>query len=190
MLPLIAKMTDVLLRPLMKGKDGGAGQALGNAIKDRFSADHDFLKRDERHDVTLGRSVAGESEAVVRGTTPRKGEEAGIDWLEYAFPEEKRLDDCTWSGVHWRLYRNGRIAVHMVMDNTSGLVDGGDLQGHRLELRTEDGWLVGAWTAAFFVRRGTAIRAFPATILDDHPLLSVHFDELAERQTGHWFHAR
>jgi len=82
------------------------------------------------------------------------------------------------------LAADGRIVFQAEMENGAGNLRIGNLQGHRIELRTSDGCLLGAWRAAFFVRRNSGIRHFPATLLDDHPLVPLHFDELAEQQSG------
>lgn len=179
----------VVSRILSPGEGGAKDrrQALAQILRQQFNPEHHALQRDEKHAIHVERSVSGESESVATGATSSQSEDP-VRWVEFVWAAERTIGDCRWSDVHWRFYRDGRIAFHAKMQNVGRKLDTGDIQGHRIELRTRDGLLIGAWAAAFFVRNRGAVSHFPATLMDDHPLLTMHFDELAEHQRGHWFY--
>lgn len=189
MLPLLPVFSRLLASASEGAGAKGRGQALSAMLKQQFNPDHHALQRDEKHAIHADRSASGESAPAVTGATSCEGADP-IRWIEFAWESEKTIDDCQWSDVHWRFYRDGRIAFHAKMQNAGGALDTGDIQGHRIELRARDGLLIGAWAAAFFVRSRGAVSHYPATLQDDHPLLTKHFDELAEQQLGFWFHER
>lgn len=183
---IFTTMTSLLLKPVMGG-EGKPGRRALQLIKGRLDPDHAFLARDEDHAVHPDRHACRPSEPMTSGASAAKGAEP-VAWHEWRWTEACRVGECGWQEVRWRLYQNGRIAFHAEMENAAGSIRVGTLQGHRLELRTRDGLLLGAWKAAFVVGRGSGIRHFPATVLDEHPLLPMHFEELAERQSGIFFH--
>lgn len=187
MLPFVGIASRIFSAAIGADSKQDRRQALSDIIKQHLDPGHLALQRDDRHAIHMDRSLPGENGSHTLGPAADGG---GPSWVEYVWNQETTLDESHWSHVHWRFYASGRIAFHGRMHNTSGLLDAGDVQGHRIELRTRDGLLIGAWTAAFFVRTRGAVRNFPATLHDEHPLLIQHFDELAEQQLGHWFYER
>jgi hypothetical protein len=111
-----------------------------------------------------------------------------VRWKQYRWTDPKTLGESSWQSITWRFYENGLIAFQAEMTNKSNGLDLGDTQGHRIELLTPDGWMVGAWRAEFFVRRQNAVCHFAGYFEENHQLLSLHFDELSEVQMGIWFH--
>ena len=191
LVPIISTFTGLFLRPFLSANGKMDREAIAKGLRKQFNPEHRFLVRDDRHAIHVERSKVGTSEPVRIGQSRHHGaDQKGVDYREYVFSEEVGIGHCSWQHVRWRFYRNGRIAFHAGMRNDSKGLDTGDMQGHRIELRADDGQLIGAWTAEFFVRRQTAVREFPAHMLDEHPLLLLHFDELADHQTGCWFHER
>lgn len=183
MLPFVTIMSAFLMRPLKGFGSSKAQESATNLLKSRFG-DRAVLARDETHLMRRGRRVEAESEVARAGAAARKGASEPTAWREWRWTEVSTVGDCTFREVRWRFYENGRIAFQAEMENRAGNLRIGSIQGHRIELRTSDGCLLGAWRAAFFVRRNCGIRHYPATILDEHPLVPLHFDELAERQSG------
>ncbi|WP_108660155.1 hypothetical protein [Acuticoccus kandeliae] len=180
--------TAFLMRPILNMDPDKTRKDAARFLKARFDPDHFALSRDEEHFVREERAVERESAARIDGeSVPKRGAEA-VAWREWRWSEACTINHCTWKAVRWRFYENGRIAFQAEMENSGTNMRVGNLQGHRIELRTTDGCLLGAWHAAFFVRRSSGICHFPATIAEDHPLLAEHYGELAERQTGICFH--
>lgn len=177
-----------LMRPFMKIDSTKARESASRLLKSRLDPDRIALGRDEDHDIRKERLACAQSDPGVSGAAATKGGET-VAWREWRWTDACTVGPCTFSEARWRFYANGRIAFHAQMENAAGNFRVGNLEGHRIELRTKDGCLLGAWRAAFFVRRSSGIRHFPATILDEHPLVSLHFDELAERQDGIWYFA-
>lgn len=187
MVGLISTAAAFLMRPLASRDPAKASQQALRFLKGRLEPDHVFLARDEDHTAHHEKMAMVESDATISGVSTPKGG-TPITWREWRWSGPTKVEDCTFNAIRWRFYENGRIAFQADMQNAAGNIRPGNLQGHRIELVTADGLLVGAWKAAFFVRRTSGIRHFPATILDDHPLLPLHFEELAERQPGVCFH--
>lgn len=127
---------------------------------------------------------AGPSDETRTGTTT--GEDGGIAWRDYVWTRDATIDECAWAGVRWRFYANGLVCFEAQMSNTSGKLDNGDVQGHRIELREKNGLLLGVWIAGFFVRRDLPMRGFATSFVDDHQPLKLHFPELEDSQGGAW----
>lgn len=109
-----------------------------------------------------------------------------VQWCEFLWTGHNTIDECEWGPVRWRFYSNGLVCFDAQMSNTSGKLDTGDVQGHRIELREKSGLLLGVWIAGFFVRRSLPMRGFAASFTDDHQPLKLHFDDIAETQLGAW----
>jgi hypothetical protein len=109
-----------------------------------------------------------------------------VSWVEYRWPEPFEKRSCLWQDVAWRFYDNGLVCFHAQMSNASEGIDIGDMQGHRIELRDEAGFLLGTWVASFFVRRQSIPIGFQATITEDYLPLKLHFPALRQVQTGMW----
>ncbi len=184
MLPVVSLMYGFLLRSVMSLDARKAQRNAARFLKGRFDPDHVFLSRDEEHLVNRALCVAACSDGSRSGAAPGPGAAGPVVWREWCWREPRTVGPCTFREVRWRFYANGRIAFQAEMENAAGSFRPGNLQGHRIELRAGDGCLLGAWRAAFFVRRSSGILHYPATILDEHPLVPLHFDELAERQDG------
>lgn len=176
-----------LLRPIMSFDPRKTRKDAARYLKSRFDPDHVFLARDEDHLLRRDRSEARESDRTTAGATPAKGDAKPVAWREWAWTSECAVGHCTFREVRWRFYSNGRIAFQATMENAGSNIRIGNLQGQRIELRTSDGGLLGAWKAAFFVRRYSSVVNYPATILDEHPLVPLHFEDLAETQTGLYY---
>ncbi|UOM35769.1 hypothetical protein [Acuticoccus sp. I52.16.1] len=183
-----ATLSGFLLRPMMSGDKGGRRKEALQLLKARLDPDHAFLSRDDDHFVHQEKLTRRDSDASAAGTTAARGTLAAVHWREWRWTTPAAVGDCTWGQVRWRFYDNGRIVFQAEMDNDVGSFKLGVQQGHRIELRTTDGCLLGAWRAAFFVRRYSGIAHYPATVVEEFPLIQQHFDELAERQSGSCFH--
>ncbi len=109
-----------------------------------------------------------------------------VRYREFLWTEKEQIDECEWGAVRWRFYSNGLVCFDAQMCNSSGKLDNGDVQGHRIELRETNGLLLGVWIAGFFVRRSLPLRGFAASFSDDHQPLKLHFDEINESQRGAW----
>ena len=129
---------------------------------------------------------AGPSDATRTGAAPADGDTPGPAWRDFLWTQPAQVDECAWDSVRWRFYSNGLICFDAQMSNTSGRLDTGDVQGHRIELREGNGLLLGVWIAGFFVRRALPMRGFATSFTDDHPPLRLHFTELEATQGGAW----
>jgi hypothetical protein len=158
---------------------------LSQAVRDQFGGGHLHLRRDE-HSLDIKKGIRGISETRSMGrlSAPDTPE---VQWIAFDWTTPQTLEEAAWGIVHWRFYANGLIAFHAEMSNTSGAFDTGDLQGHRIELRTADGFLLGAWHAGFFVRRGTLVKHYYGSLEENYLPLKMHFVDLAEHQEGQWF---
>ncbi|MEO9653199.1 MAG: hypothetical protein ABJ360_28085 [Roseobacter sp.] len=128
---------------------------------------------------------------AARNDTFNVGSTSGVDndgvrWREFLWTTPAQVDECDWGTVRWRFYSNGLICFDAQMANTSGKLDTGDVQGHRIELREDSGLLLGVWIAGFFVRRSLPLRGFAASFADEHQPLKLHFDDISEAQLGAW----
>jgi hypothetical protein len=114
------------------------------------------------------------------------GDQTDVRWREFLWTTPATIDECKWGTVRWRFYSNGLVCFDAEMSNTSGQLDNGDVQGHRIELRERSGLLLGVWIAGFFVRRSLPLRGFAASFADDHQPLKLHFDDILDEQLGAW----
>lgn len=110
--------------------------------------------------------------------------ETVLRWREFRWTTPASIDDCNWQDLRWRFYENGLVCFDARMSNTSGNLDNGDVQGHRIEIRERNGLLIGVWLVGFFVRKDFPARGFHASVVDEHLPLKYHFDELNDEQTG------
>ena len=115
---------------------------------------------------------------------PAGGEK--LQWREFLWKGPESIDECEWGEVRWRFYSNGLVCFDAQMSNTSGQLDQGDVQGHRIELREKNGLLLGVWISGFFVRKSLPKRGFASSFIDQHEPLKLHFSEIADKQTGAW----
>lgn len=187
MLPLVTVATSLADR-VLKRKKGESAKELKTIIKTHLSSDDLTIYRDADHYLAASRALAQPSEAYSTGEAPAGGDGNPVAWKQFSWTEPKTLGECTWTGVTWRVYATGLIAYQAQMTNVSTGLDVGDSQGHRLELRTGDGWMLGAWKANFFVYRQNAVQSFSGYFEDEHKLLALHFADLAETQEGIWYH--
>jgi hypothetical protein len=114
------------------------------------------------------------------------GDQQDIRWREFLWTDPATIDECEWGTVRWRFYSNGLVCFDAQMSNTSGKLDNGDVQGHRIELREKNGLLLGVWIAGFFVRRSLPLRGFAASFSDEHQPLKLHFDDIDDAHLGAW----
>jgi hypothetical protein len=187
MLPFITAATSFLDRMLNR-KEGESAKNVRGLLKRHFNPDHTNVERDTKHSLDELRTESGPNDDFRKGEVQASGLDKPVRWIQYLWRGPKALADSSWHDVTWRFYENGLIMFHAEMTNSSGRIDLGDVQGHRIELRTTDGALIGAWKSGFFVRRNNAVHNFTSYFKEDHPLLALHFDELAEQQTGILYH--
>ncbi|MEE4187359.1 MAG: hypothetical protein V2I76_02790, partial [Roseobacter sp.] len=116
----------------------------------------------------------------------KAGNDTTVRYKEFLWTQAETIDECEWGTVRWRFYSNGLVCFDAQMSNNSGKLDNGDVQGHRIELRENNGLLLGVWIAGFFVRRSLPLRGFAASFSDDHQPLKLHFDDIDEAQLGAW----
>ena len=126
---------------------------------------------------------AQNSDAVAAGTV---GADGDLRWRDFIWTGPATVDECAWGEVRWRFYSNGLVCFDASMSNTSSRLDNGDVQGHRIELREQNGLLIGVWIAGFFVRRSLPQRGFASSFMDTHEPLKLHFDDLKDVQLGAW----
>lgn len=186
MLPFVTVATSLTNRVLNR-KKGDDAKDMKSLLKSKLNPGDPVLMRDAGYYLSDSQAAVAPSEMFETGEIAPTGDAAPVRWRQYRWSEPRTLRECSWQAVTWRLYENGLIAFQAEMTNASGGLDIGDTQGHRLELVTTDGWMVGAWRAEFFVRRNNAVRHFAGYFEESHRLLSLHFDELAEVQLGMWF---
>ena len=147
---------------------------------------HDALPL-ARHKLLAGYHLhGGASRKAVAGEASIDGKP--LRWREFAF-EKFEDGGCKWNAIRWRFYENGLISFHAEMSNASHGIDLGDIQGHRIELRDKDGFLLGIWAAGFYVARHREPVGYQTDAIDDHQPLKAHFADLAEKQQGHWIHS-
>ena len=123
---------------------------------------------------------------MVNGGTSQTDDNTEVRWREFLWKAHTTIEECEWGTVRWRFYSNGLVCFDAQMANTSGKLDNGDVQGHRIELREKNGLLLGVWIAGFFVRRSLPLRGFAASFADDHQPLKLHFDDISDVQLGAW----
>ena len=152
------------------------------AVKSIFGLDESGLAIGrETEPANYVRWKGAQSEGSAHGTLPG---EPVVAWREFVWSGPVTVDECEWGTVRWRFYSNGLVCFDAEMANSSTRLDTGDVQGHRIELREQNGLLLGVWVAGFFVRRALPMRGFAASFRDDHALLHLHFDAIAGTQSG------
>ena len=186
MIPLITTTTHIFLADRARGR---SKPQLADLLRERFDRGRSALRRDDGPSGAQEDTEPVPSDGSLAGNTA-----AGAhpnDWREYTWSAWQTLDGARWGEIRWRFHRSGHIAFSARMEAAGNPSQAHGTQGHRIELKTGDGCLVGAWRAAFRVRPGEG-RAdpFTATRQDAHPLLARHFDELAEHQSGRGFRGR
>ena len=132
----------------------------------------------------LGETAESRSGAAVRGG---EGDSA---WVEWTFPEDATMREARFGHARWRFYASGLVVFNGELATGRGGINRGDLLGHRIELRADDGLILGAWVAGFFVRPDAGNDRYVSTAQITHAALSRHFDSLAEAQVGQWFRRR
>ncbi len=187
MLPFVTAAMSFVDR-LFNRKKGESAKELKSLIKNRLESGDPVILRDPEHYFSDQRAANAPSTAFESGHIAQSGDNPPVRWKQYRWTNPKTLGESSWQSITWRFYENNLIAFQAEMANASTGLDQGDTQGHRIELVTNDGWMVGAWRAEFFVRRNNAVRHFAGYFEENHHLLSLHFDELAEVQMGIWFH--
>ena len=170
---------------LMEGKDGESTPEVDNVIKRTLGlADTGIPIGREVEPAGYLRWTAAQNNGFETGVT--KGAEGEVKWCEFLWTEPTSIDECEWDHVRWRFYENGLVCFDARMANASSQLDNGDVQGHRIELREENGMLLGVWIAGFFVRKSLPLRGFASSFTDTHMPLKLHFDEISKQQGGAW----
>ena len=163
-----------------KGADGD------NILKKTFGLSSEGIPIG-REDEPVGyvRWKAQNNDASSQGVV-NEGTDGELRWREYLWTGPASIDECDWGAVRWRFYSNGLVCFDARMSNTSGTLDYGDIQGHRIELREKSGLLLGVWIAGFFVRRSLPQRGFASSFVDDHEPLKIHFADIDDSHLGAW----
>ena len=187
MIPLITAGTAILDKVLGR-KEDEKGKKLSAFLKNRFNPDHTDVSRDAEHVFSADKAKTGPNDGYTSGATPAAEGESAVRWKEFRWSAPQTLSECHWESVTWRFYENGLVLFFAEMSNQGARFDLGDTQGHRIELRANDGCFLGAWKTGFFVRKNNAVRHFSSHFEDPHPLLKLHYDEISEAQMGIWFH--
>jgi len=137
-----------------------------------------------RPSATLNFSTHRQTASDLFNTGTAAPEKEPVKWVEFVWTADQAIKDCILHKIAWRFYENNLICLEICASKDDERFDGSDLIGHRLELRDETGFLIGIWAAAFLIVRGTERRSFQTSAEDDHKVLKLHFDKLAETQTG------
>lgn len=166
----------------------------GSGTKEKATGIKSVVKRTlglTEDGISLGREIEAvgyrrwkskDSEKSITGSSVADGKK--LAWHEFRWENPISIDECQWEHVRWRFYENGLVCFNASMSNSSGRLDTGDVQGHRIEMRDKSGLLLGVWIAGFFVRRELPMRGFQASCIDDHPPLKLHFGEITDVQSG------
>lgn len=125
--------------------------------------------------------IRGQSAKGERGECDLDGEP--LPWVEFDWPP-LQIDDCAFHKLSWRFYRNGQIGLELIASKDEAGLDTHDLIGHRIELRDSNGFLVGAWSAAFTIYKGDDHIVFHTSATDEFLPLKLHFGEIADWQDG------
>lgn|GEM_PF-2594871 len=137
-----------------------------------------------RPSATLDFSTHRQTESDAFNTGTVDGEKGPVRWREFVWTSEQVIKDCVLHKISWRFYENDLICLEICASKDAVGLDGSDLIGHRLELRDQTGFLIGIWAAAFLIVKDTSRRSFQTSAEDGHKVLKMHFDMLAEKQTG------
>ncbi len=113
--------------------------------------------------------------------------DTSVRWRQFDWPVDQTAGDCTFNCVRWRFYQNGLICLELVGSKDKTGIDTRDLLGHCVELRDNSGFLIGVWTAAFLINKDSDQIAFAASNREEFLPLMLHFDEIAQTQTGFCF---
>jgi hypothetical protein len=127
----------------------------------------------------------GPSGPFKRGKVKLEGTD--IPWVQFSWPDAINIDGCEWSSVGWRFYQNGLVSLSAELSKKDSGFDLADLLGHTVELRDKSGFVVGVWSAAFYVLKGSETMAYQSSATEDFAPLKLHFNELADVQTGCFF---
>ena len=135
---------------------GAATKVLSSFVeakKDDKTGDRDNIIKKTLGLADTGIPIGREDEPAgyVRWTasdsdTSNTGVVSGHDdvmWREFLWSGPQTNEECEWGLVRWRFYSNGLVCFDARMANTSGRLDNGDVQGHRIELRERNGLLIG-----------------------------------------------
>lgn len=161
--------------------DKGAAKEAQSAVRGLFAAEENIRIHVDDHTRHVRRGGAVTSASIIRGAA------GGDEWVEFHWPEIATDEEVEIADVRWRLYRSGLTLFNGTLRTSGGGLDGGSVLGHRIELRAKDGALLGALYSGFFTHRAAVTDAFSSSAVIDHAPLKLHFDELADTQTGHWF---
>lgn len=165
--------------------DKKTAENLKTAFSSVFGAEENLHIALDDFAEPLGEAMPGPSGPA------RRGGEGDDAWVEWDFdPPRKTVPYARLDRARWRFYASGLIVFNGVFATERAGVDGGDLLGHRVELATEDGLVLGAWLAGFFVRPDSALDRYVSTARIEHAALKRHFGDLAEAQNGCWFRRR
>lgn len=137
-----------------------------------------------RPSATLDFSTHQQTESSTFNTGAVETKDGPVTWYEFVWDTDQQIKDCILHKVSWRFYSNKLICLEVCASKDNEGFDGSDLIGHRLELRDKTGFLVGIWAAAFLIVKDTTRRSFQTSAEDDHKVLDLHIDTLAEKQTG------
>ena len=179
-------LASLFAKPVL-GRLGVSGEA-----KERFVALQKAVTGDtgtawiplSRPSATLDFSTHRQTTSDAFATGTLDSDAGTVKWLEFLWNSDQPIKDCVLHKIAWRFYSNGLICLEISGSKDDKGLDSSDLIGHRLELRDETGFLIGIWAAAFLIVKDTDHRSFQTSAEDDHKVLKLHFDKLAEKQTG------
>ncbi|WP_422018906.1 hypothetical protein [Roseibium sp.] len=137
-----------------------------------------------RPSATLDFSTHTQTQSDTFNTGSIESKDGPVTWCEFVWNSDQIIKDCILHKVSWRFYSNKLICLEVCASKDDKGLDGSDLIGHRLELRDRSGFLIGIWAAAFLIVKDTDRRSFQTSAEDDHKVLGLHFNMLADAQTG------
>jgi hypothetical protein len=160
-----------------KGKIGTVGNLLKGGTGDGWVS----LGRQQATLPFSGQTRAN-STASDQGEVGQDGKP--VRWIQFDWPTDQKVDDCILHRVRWRFYQNGLISLELIASKDGSGLDMSDLIGHTIELRDKTGFLIGIWSAAFLVHKGTDRLAFQSSVVDDFQPFKLHFDDIGSEQGG------
>ncbi len=179
------QLAALLVRPLL------GELPVSDAAKDRMAAVNTMLAGGsgeawiglarQQASLPIRRHVRYEATSAGHGGIDHDGKP--LRWSQFAWSEQQ-VDDCAFHHVCCRFYQNGFISLELVASKDTADLDMRDLVGHSIELRDRSGFLIGIWSAAFAIVRGTDRAVFHASATDDFLPLKIHFPEMAGAQAG------